>query len=242
MIYNEKNNRARYTILHTRRKIMAFCARCGNQIGEGQTCGCSGSGKSAATGIKPFRERVKAWPKTTKNLLKWNFILIVIFIALCAVIPVIAGSMANSQKDSLIKKTQDTYKQIIAAALDGKSFDSMKLSCTGEEDYLNNIKYSYDQLASTLQKQENGAGYKSLKVTGFSNISTPEKLDDGRPFSCDMRAQYDYVLTSFDWQTGNLSDESLSSEVSVSLTYTYENGKWVLQRINLGSFGNSWGW
>ena len=142
--------------------------------------------------------------------------------------------LSVSVKTGLANNTEDFYRQIVAAALEGNSFESLNLAYTNNRNYTDNIIHSYDQLVSMLHRQEGRDGYKSVNVTRFTDNSFQTELHTyGGTYSCEMYIEFDYVTVSYDWQ-GNTTERSDSSDSTIYFTYVYENGDWVVQNMQLG--------
>ena len=209
---------------------MPYCSDCGKYIEDGQICGCN-SHNLTPTSMKPFRERIKTWPKLTRQSLKVIWILVIVVVVLSLLIPTISNAIDRAQQSSLNKQAEAYFTKMFTSAIEGKNFNVLELAWVNDDEYVKSIKISYDNLVAMFKPREDGSGFNSIKITNI-NVSSYGKPDRSQPFSSEMTIEYDYVFSDI-WDD-KTRERSGSDYTTVSSVLVYENGKWVLQRIDFG--------
>jgi len=139
----------------------------------------------------------------------------------------------ESVKSELAGMTESIFKNIVASALENRSFSSLNLQLTGNEYYNRDIENQYLRFASALFSGAEQDGYKVVDITGFTNKSTQTEFIDSGTYTNIMHVEFDYV---YETQRGQDTTEHRDSKgYEIIFTYVFENNTWLLQNIYLGA-------
>jgi len=147
-------------------------------------------------------------------------------------------TLKESIRKDLAKKTEDGYSSIFKGAIEGKSFDALGLSCTGDAEQAGKIKSTYDDFVKRIKMNDDGIGYKSVTFKSFTDKEHQTEMNNAMTYTCSLEVKYDCNrVVNTGWWGVNLeekNDTNLSQ--TIQFIYVYENNNWVLQSISLGSY------
>ena len=128
--------------------------------------------------------------------------------------------------------TEDIYRRIIASALGGNSFQSLNLTYTSDEWYREALMNTYDSMVRVLNRQDGYDGYESINITRFVDLSAQTELLSDGVYTCEMQIDYDYEYITL-WED-EVSKHPGSERINIYFSYVFENGDWVLYRMEPG--------
>lgn len=140
--------------------------------------------------------------------------------------------LSDDTMDALAAKTEEIVKIITAGAIAGDEFDSLEMDCTTDRESLNNIKASYADIASSLEK-DTGEGLVSIDFKSFIDRSNTYTVDCDMTYQCSVSFAYDYKgRYRVSGSSTNMKEQSGSNTGNAAITYAYENGQWVVKSID----------
>ncbi|MCL1852083.1 MAG: zinc ribbon domain-containing protein [Peptococcaceae bacterium] len=145
--------------------------------------------------------------------------------------------MKESICKDLAKKTEDDYSSIFLGAIEGKSFDALGLSCTGDTEKADKIKSVYDDFVKKVKLNDDGVGYKSAALKSFADKGYQKEMSKGLTYTCSMEVNFDSVkVVNNSWFGLSLEEKTFTDQKQIiQFIFVYENSAWVLQSISLGS-------
>lgn len=130
--------------------------------------------------------------------------------------------------DARMSAAEQDLKTFFNAAIDNKSFDSVKGMCVDNAAKLKNIKSAYDKFVSNTYK--NGYGVKSIDFNKFSTQSS-SGTTDGCPY---VKVSISAGVTGTGAQKSGQT-KNFNETTSATFTYMYKDGQWKISAVTLYS-------
>ena len=139
-------------------------------------------------------------------------------------------------KDDIIKKlsneTEDLFKSMCNAAIDGKKFDSLDfINISSDKTDIDSIKEKYSSLTKKV-KNSDGSGLKSISFKEFEDESSQSMLNSDIEYSCRLDFDFDYIELYKDRYKNEISERKSSGSGYINVTYRLIDDEWVLYTIN----------
>ena len=130
--------------------------------------------------------------------------------------------------DARMAAAEQDLKTFFNAAIDNKSFDSVKGMCVDNAAKLKSIKSAYDKFVSNTYK--NGYGVKSIDFNKFSTQSS-SGTTDGCPY---VKVSISAGVTGTGAQKSGQT-KNFNETTSATFTYMYKDGQWKISAVTLYS-------
>lgn len=130
--------------------------------------------------------------------------------------------------DARMAAAEQDLKTFFNAAIDNKSFDSVKGMCVDNAAKLKSIKSAYDKFVSNTYK--NGYGVKSIDFNKFSTQSS-SGTTDGCPY---VKVSISAGVTGTGAQKSGQTKD-FNETTSATFTYMYKDGQWKISAVTLYS-------
>jgi hypothetical protein len=130
--------------------------------------------------------------------------------------------------DARMAAAEQDLKTFFNAAIDNKSFDSVKGMCVDNAAKLKSIKSAYDKFVSNTYK--NGYGVKSIDFNKFSTQSS-SGTTDGCPY---VKVSISAGVTGTGAQKSGTT-KNFNETTSATFTYMYKDGQWKISAVTLYS-------
>lgn len=130
--------------------------------------------------------------------------------------------------DARMAAAEQDLKTFFNAAIDNKSFDSVKDMCVDNAAKLKSIKSAYDKFVSNTYK--NGYGVKSIDFNKFSTQSS-SGTTDGCPY---VKVSISAGVTGTGAQKSGQT-KNFNETTSATFTYMYKDGQWKISAVTLYS-------
>ena len=141
-------------------------------------------------------------------------------------------------KDEVTQERYEASQQLVQTLVNGAvantAFEDLGIDCTSDTDAVDNLKDEYNDLMDDFHN-EDGTGLKSVTFTGeYTDRSYDNDLDSDGRYTSRLYFYYDCVEITKDYSTDQLVDEpsSYTHTGNFAVTYSYENGSWVLYSID----------
>lgn len=143
--------------------------------------------------------------------------------------------ISKATKDAIFKTSQENVKKLANGAKDGKSFESLGITCTKDEEQLDDLKDDYSDLTESFRKSD-GTGLKSITYTSFKDTSYQDNLGTGSSYSCYVSTEYNYTATRKSYFDDSITQSNSSYSGRFTLKYDYVDGDWVLTGFTYSNY------
>jgi len=131
----------------------------------------------------------------------------------------------------LASLTQSNFKTMCEGAIAGKEFENLGITCTKDDDKLDSLIEQYEYFSERI-KREDGTGIKNITLSDFSDNSSQKSVNRTMTYRCYVTFDYTYTYTyKYGEEVMEVSPE-YERDGYVSITYTYEDGKWVMSSFD----------
>lgn len=147
-------------------------------------------------------------------------------------------TLSDAVADSLIETSKTTLQNIYTAALDKKDFADAITPTAIEADSLSTMTDSYNTFVENNVKGDTHLKKVEFKAIDGSAQITSNYSDNDDCFAVMVTLDVSYTTSSVvkSFWDGKKSNKTYDGESSLSFTYHYRDGKWVLN--NTGALSN----
>lgn len=141
-------------------------------------------------------------------------------------------AIKKSDIDILAKNTETVIQELYNCAL-GNGALALSVPVTKDIEDVENLNELFDRIVSNV-KNSDGTGLRSVSFKEFKPKTTTTKLSDNFTYQSSVEFQYDTVRITKNYSDDTLTDvpSTRTRNGTVSVTYIYEDGQWVIQSIN----------
>lgn len=141
-------------------------------------------------------------------------------------------SLKKSIIEEVAHMSKQAVKDIYAAALAGKSFDSVKSYFDTESDIQNSAESTYNEILNNVANG-NTAGFKSITFSNFNSNVTNYSTTGDLSIAVDTQADYSYTYGYPSSSDGKaVHDYTGNNSADITFTFNLCNGKWLISGTN----------
>lgn len=140
-------------------------------------------------------------------------------------------------KDNIVTRAEELLNTIYQSAISKKSFSEISNLFSSSNEVQSSMEENYNNLKASLTQEDEYEewGITSIVISNISSNLEQYSNMDQLVVKVNQEYSYEYKYQTKDWWTNEIIKESGSSSDYSSLSFVYEDNKWLLSYIDLNS-------